>query len=77
MKIFIIDRFEGSYAVCEAEDSSIALIPKYKLPPNCKEGECIVQDADGIYQRNTEANTTQARKIRERMNRLLTTLDKE
>lgn len=70
MKTFIIDRFEGTYAVCEAEDSSIALIPKYKLPP-CKEGDCIVLDGDGMYQKDSEADIAKTRKIRERMNRLL------
>ncbi len=71
MKTFIIDRFEGTYAVCESEDSSIALIPKYKLPSDCKEGDCIVQDGHGMYQKDTEAETAKTRKIRERMSRLL------
>ena len=70
MNKFIIDRFEGNYAVCEAEDKSYVSIPKYKLPLDCKEGECLMQDADGMYRKNIEAKTAKEKKIRDKMNRL-------
>jgi hypothetical protein len=70
MKKFIIDRFEGNIAICETEDKSFVSIPKYKLPPNCVEGDCLTQDADGMYGKDIEARTSKEKKIRERMNRL-------
>ena len=70
MKKFIIDRFEGNYAVCEMEDKSYISIPKYKLPLDCREGDCLLQDADDMYKKDIETKTTKEKKIREKMNRL-------
>jgi hypothetical protein len=70
MKKFIIDRFEGNYAVCEMEDKSFISIPKYKLPLDCREGDCLLQDADDMYQKDIEAKTTKEKKIRDKMSRL-------
>ena len=70
MKKFIIDRFEGNLAVCETEDTSYALIPKYKLPLDCKEGDCLIMDEDGMYGKDTKAMTAKEKKIRDKMNRL-------
>ncbi len=70
MKKFIIDRFEGAFAICETEDKSFVSIPKYKLPLGCSEGDCLLQDADDMYQKDTEAKTAKEKKIRDRMNRL-------
>lgn len=65
-----IDRFEGSYAICETEDKSIVKIPKYKLPLECKEGDCIVQDANGMLQKDNEATRNRNQIIKEKLNRL-------
>ncbi len=70
MKKFIIDRFEGNYAICEAEDKTFISIPKYKLPLDCKDGDCLVQDEDGMYREDIEVRTTKEKKIRDKMNRL-------
>lgn len=70
MKKFIIDRFEGNFAVCEAEDKSFVSIPKYKLPLDCREGECLMQDADNMYRRDIETKSIKEKKIRDKMNRL-------
>ena len=70
MNNFIIDRFEGSYAVCEMIDKSIMRIPKYKLPLDCKEGDCLFLDADGMYCKDSETMLTKEKRIRDKMNRL-------
>ncbi|MGF7145776.1 hypothetical protein HNQ56_004220 [Anaerotaenia torta] len=70
MQKFIIDRFEGSYAICETADKSFISIPKYKLPLESREGDCLVQDADGMFRRDAEARTAREIRIREKMNRL-------
>ena len=70
MKKFIIDRFEGNYAVCEAEDKTMVSIPKYKLPLDCKEGDCLVSDSEGMLQKDNEPKKTKERRIQEKLNRL-------
>ncbi len=70
MKKLIIDRFEGNYAVCEWEDRSTVNIPKYKLPLECKEGDCLVQDTEGMYRKDTETTKTREKRICDKINRL-------
>ncbi|MDF2907860.1 MAG: hypothetical protein K0R34_3181 [Herbinix sp.] len=70
MKKFIIDRLEGNYAICETDDSSYVQIPKYKLPLDYKEGDCLIQDSDGMYRKDIEGKTAREKKIRDKMNRL-------
>lgn len=70
MTKLIIDRFEGSYAICEAEDKSIVKIPKYKLPLDCKEGDCFVQDSDGMVLKDTETTHRREKHLKEKLNRL-------
>ena len=41
---YIIDRFEGKWAVCEAEDGKMIDIEKSKLPKNARAGDVIVQE---------------------------------
>lgn len=43
MKV-IIDRFEGSYAVCEKEDRTMMDIKSSNLPPEAKEGDVLIID---------------------------------
>ncbi|APC41038.1 DUF3006 domain-containing protein [Clostridium estertheticum] len=40
MKV-VIDRFEGSYAVCEKEDRTMTDISKDNIPPGAKEGDVL------------------------------------
>ena len=40
---YIIDRFEGKWAVCETEDGKMIDIEKSKLPKNARAGDVIVQ----------------------------------
>ena len=70
MKKLIIDRFKGNLAVCELEDKDIISIPKYKLPLNCKEGDCLIQDVAGMYQLDIEASKGTEKRIIDKMNRL-------
>ena len=47
MKV-IIDRFEGSYAVCEKEDRTMMNISKDKIPSGAKEGDVLNINNDMI-----------------------------
>ena len=44
---YIVDRFEGNYAVCECEDKKMVDIPKSELPQGVKEGSKIEKVSDG------------------------------
>lgn len=38
---YIIDRFEGDFAVVELPDKTIVNIPKKAIPPDAKEGSVV------------------------------------
>lgn len=70
MKKLIIDRYEGNYAICEIEDNTMIQVPKYKLPLGCKEGDCLIQDEEGMYQRDDMTTVSKEKRIRDKMSRL-------
>ncbi|NLP34988.1 MAG: DUF3006 domain-containing protein [Clostridiales bacterium] len=70
MTKLIIDRFEGSYAICEAEDKSTIQIPKYKLPLDCKEGDCLIKDSNGMIQKDNTSTQRRNNYLKEKLNRL-------
>lgn len=39
--VFIIDRFEGDWAIIEAENQHMFNLPRFVLPPGIKEGDVI------------------------------------
>lgn len=45
---FVIDRFEGEFAVLEDENGSFQNIKKSLLPQNAKESDCVIFK-DGKY----------------------------
>lgn len=71
MKKLVIDRFEGSYAICEDETKTFSKVPKYRLPLGCKEGDTLIQDSDGMLQVAKNETKGNENRIREKMNRLL------
>ena len=70
MEIYIIDRFEANYAVCEAEDKTFIDIPKYKLPLESKEGDSLIQDENGIFTVDIENTKNRAERIKDKMKSL-------
>ncbi|HHW46319.1 MAG TPA: DUF3006 domain-containing protein [Clostridiales bacterium] len=51
---YIIDRFEGEFAVCEYEGSMVD-IPRRLIPENAKEGSVLVKQEDKfILDKETE-----------------------
>ena len=54
MKTFVIDRFEGGFAVCEQEDGSMVNIPNEDLPEGCHEGSVLRVGEDGGYTADLE-----------------------
>lgn len=65
--IFIIDRFEGKFAVCECENQQMIDILKTLLPEEAKEGT-KVEYKDGKYQ--IVDNSDDKKRIKNKMNNL-------
>lgn len=47
--MLVIERFENCIAICEKEDKTVVRVPKYRLPLQCKEGDCIDLDKNNMY----------------------------
>ncbi len=70
MNKLIIDRIEDKYVICEQEDKTIIRLPKYKLPPGCKEGEYIILNKDGMYQTDPDETSKREKQMLDKINRL-------
>lgn len=62
----IIDRFEGSYAVCEKEDRSVTNIERSKLPESAKEGDVLILK-DGKFTVDEAETAARRKSIRKKM----------
>lgn len=49
----VIDRFEGKYAVC-VQDDKVINIPRYKVPIDAKDGDCLVMENGFFVVQNEE-----------------------
>ena len=68
---WIIDRFEEDAAVCEAqEDGSIINISRALLPPECREGDCIVGLPQEGFRIDAEETRDRRKKMKARMDSL-------
>ncbi len=63
--MYILDRFEGDFAVCEAEDLTMVNIPVSLLPAGAKRGSVLVKDAAGGYRLDLDAEARRKNKIRD------------
>ncbi len=71
MKTLTIDRFEGTYAICEDSEEKFFAIDVSELPKGAKEGDVLnVNDAEGTISINGEATAqkrTQLKKIQDKL----------
>lgn len=63
---FVIDRFEGEFAVLEDENGSFQNIKKSFLPQNAKESDCVIFK-DGKYTISEEQTESLKQEIDELM----------
>ncbi|KAB1439404.1 DUF3006 domain-containing protein [Candidatus Galacturonibacter soehngenii] len=61
----IIDRFEGKFAVCIQEDKIIN-IPRYKLPIEAKDGDCLALE-NGFFVVKKEETEEKRRSVKKLM----------
>lgn len=66
---YVVDRFEGEYAVCEDENRKMLDIKKNKLPEDVKEGDSIVEK-DGIYTIDKNKTKNDSERIKKKMDDL-------
>ena len=62
----IKDRFEGEFAVCEAEKGKMINIEKFRLPANAKEGDVLIVSPDKI-----EIDEEETKKRKKRIEELM------
>lgn len=67
--MYIIDRFEGEFAICEDENKKMHPIKKVELPKGVQEGDCIRPIENG-YVIDVEATNNRKEKISKLMNSL-------
>ena len=62
---YIIDRFEGDFAVCETEGRAMVDIPRTVLPQDCAEGDAL-EESGGVWQKvdNSADKARIAQKLR-------------
>ena len=69
MKLYIIDRFEGDFAVLEEDDGTCTDVKKALLPQNAREGDVLFFDGSSYF--IDEAGTASRKKtIEEKMRRI-------
>jgi hypothetical protein len=70
MKKYIVDRFEGIYAICENEDKEFLNVKAELLPPETKEGDCLYINEDGEYFIDIETTKENWDRIRSKLDNL-------
>ena len=72
-KSFVIDRFEGCYAICENQQTlKMENIEIIKLPQNIKEGD-VIKFKDNKYEIDIEARKNIESRIEDKMKDLFNT----
>lgn len=66
---YIIDRFEGDLAVCEAEDRKTIDIERSKLPENADVGDVIILE-NGHFRVDKQETNKRRKEIEDLMNEL-------
>jgi hypothetical protein len=64
LKTYVIDRYEGAYAVLEDKYGRTYDVPRDELPPDTREGD-VLNENDGIYVINEEATKLKRAKLRQ------------
>lgn len=70
MERYVVDRFEGLYAICENEEKEFIHIEIEVLPPLVKEGDCLYINEDGVYSIDYEATEENTKRIRSKLDSL-------
>lgn len=67
---FVIDRFEGDFAVLEDGDCVLHDVKRVFLPPDAAAGDAVVPLPDGRYAVDARRTTERRERIRKKINGL-------
>ncbi len=70
MRRCVIDRFENGFAVCERDDDSLFNIAAADLPDGAKEGDCLCEDASGLWRVDGDETRRRREDAAKRLSRL-------
>ncbi len=70
MRILVIDRFEGTYAICEDKDQKFFAIETNELPAGATEGTVLEIDGEGVIRVNEEKTAARRSKIKKLQDKL-------
>jgi hypothetical protein len=71
MRTLTIDRFEGTYAICEDSEEKFFAIDVSELPAGAKEGDVLnVDDAQGTISIDGEATAKKRAKLKKIQDKL-------
>ena len=65
-----IDRFDGNYAICQADDLKLYAIKKSDLPKNAKPGDILSMLPSGILTLDIKETSRRKRRIKKLQNKL-------
>lgn len=66
---YIIDRFEGEFAVCETEKKEFIEIHKSAIPATAKEGDTLVRE-NNIYRISENETAERKKRIDDKLKKL-------
>lgn len=66
---YIVDRFEGEFAICEDETGAMHDIKKALLPANTAVGDCF-EEINGAYVLDTQETARRRKAIRSKLESL-------
>ncbi|WP_195983699.1 DUF3006 domain-containing protein [Clostridium sp. D33t1_170424_F3] len=64
MRILVIDRFEGTFAICENEEQKLFAIETSELPQGAAEGSVLEIDEEGTIRVNEEKTAARRSKVK-------------
>lgn len=64
MRILVIDRFEGTYAICENEEQKLFAIETSELPQGAAEGSVLEINEEGAIRINKEKTAARRSKVK-------------
>ena len=64
---YIVDRFEGEYAVLLDEAEQIMNVPKVSFAEDIREGDVVFLEEDGIYRKDIGKTTERKERIEKLM----------
>ena len=69
MRIFIVDRFEDKFVICEGDEKRMFAILREEAPDNVKEGDCLVIDGEGNISIDAELTAQRRAQINKKRGR--------